>query len=212
MDHHRYLILTIVAAAIATDCNYLPLFPLTLALIQFGCPLILASWYSYLAAIGNSNSVRSLVTNMWISFGHVFGSAVPYFISLPCYVSLMHLYSTSRFHDLSWGTRDTSIGEEMAARQEGIKSVSSDFSRDVLLYNGFILSFGFMLDLLFGPTSTAIILFCGACAVVLPSLIHVVGSSIHLAMHMAGFWRAALRLIVVLLFMTICVVLFVKFG
>ncbi|GMH96613.1 hypothetical protein TrVE_jg8157 [Triparma verrucosa] len=196
--------------AAATDCDFLPLFPLTLALIQFGCPLLLAIGYGFLAAIGNANSVRSLVANMWLSFGHVFGAVVPYVVSLPCYVSLMHLYSTSRLHDLSWGTRDTSIGEELAARQEAIESVASDFSRDVLLYNGFVLTFGFSLDLLFGPQSTAIILSIGAVAVVLPSLIHVVGSSIHLVIHLAGFWRTMLCSLVVLLVTTICVTLFVK--
>ena len=172
--------------------------------------MLLAIGYGFLAAIGNANSVRSLVANMWLSFGHVFGAVVPYVVSLPCYVSLMHLYSTSRLHDLSWGTRDTSIGEELAARQEAIESVASDFSRDVLLYNGFVLTFGFSLDLLFGPQSTAIILSIGAVAVVLPSLIHVVGSSIHLVIHLAGFWRTILCSMVVLLVTTICVTLFVK--
>ncbi|GMI14360.1 hypothetical protein TrLO_g14246 [Triparma laevis f. longispina] len=157
------------AAAAGGNCDLLPLFPLTLAVIQFGFPLLLAIGYGFLAAIGNADSVRSLLANMWLSFGHVFGSVIPYLVSLPCYVSLMHLYSTSRLHDLSWGTRDTSIGEELTARKKAIESVAADFSRDVLLYNGFVLAFGFSLDLLFGPQSTAIILAIGAVAVVLPS-------------------------------------------
>ena len=127
----------------------------------------------------------------------MFGSVVPYLASLPCYVSLMHLYSTSRLHDLSWGTRDTSAGMELAERQHAIESVAADFSRDVLLYNGFVLTFGFSLDLLFGPQSTAIILAVVAAAVVLPSLIHVVGSGVHLIMHLAEFWRTMLCILAV---------------
>ncbi|GMH89569.1 hypothetical protein TrVE_jg6214 [Triparma verrucosa] len=188
----------------STDCDFLPIFPLFLAVIQFGGPFMLATAYSFLAAVGNATSVRSLAAGMWLGICHVFGSVVPYIISLPCYVILMHLYSTSRLHDLSWGTRDTSAGEDLAARQGAVESVSADFSRDVLLYNGFVLGFGFTLDLLFGETSTAIILSIVAIFVVLPGLIHVVGSTIHLIFHLATVSRLLLRSFVVLLIITIC--------
>jgi hypothetical protein len=112
----------------------------------------------------------------------------------------MHLYSTARLHDLSWGTRDTSQGEDLAARQSKISQVSADFSRDVLLYNGFVLAAGFSLDLLFGPKSTALILAGVALVVVVPSMAHVAGSLVHLIMHMVTphrhkmFWRIMLVL------------------
>ena len=172
-----------------------------MAAIQFVCPFLLAIGYGLLAAIGNADSVESLVGGVWLSFGHVCGSVVPYFASLPCYVSLMHLYSVSRLHDLSWGTRDTSSGEDVAARQEAIDTVSYDYSRDVLLYNGFVFAFGFLLDLLFGPLPTAIILSIIIVVVVSPMLIHVIGSFIHFAIHFSGFKRT-----IVLLVMTICVI------
>lgn len=190
------------------SCDFMPLFPLTVAVVQFGFPLLLAIGYGFLAAIGNADSARSLLANLWLSFGHVFGSVFPYLASLPCYVSLMHLYSTSRLHDLSWGTRYTSAGKEMAERQQAIESVAADFSRDVLLYNGFVLAFGFSLDLLFGPQSTAIILATVATAVVLPSLIHVIGSGVHLIMHLAEFWRTMLCILAV--FTTWLVIIFVN--
>ena len=177
------------------------LFPATVIAIQFVCPFLLAIGYGLMAAIGNADSVESLVGGVWLSFGHICGSVVPYFASIPCYVSLMHLYSISRLHDLSWGTRDTSSGEDVAARQEAIDTVSSDFSRDVLLYNGLALASGFLLDLMFGPLANAIILSIVIVVVVSPMLIHVIGSFVHFAIHFFGFKRT-----IVLLVMTICVV------
>ena len=179
-------------ASVTAVCDRTALFPLAVAVIQFGCPLLLAIGYGFHAAVGNANSLRDFAESMWLMTGHVFVSAIPYLISLPCYVSLMHLYSTSRLHDLSWGTRDTSIGDELAARQKAIDGVAADFARDVLLYNGFMLAVGFILDLLFGPLSTALTLAMVSVAVVLPSMIHVFGSMIHLVMQFTTIWRTVL--------------------
>jgi hypothetical protein len=63
------------------DCDSLPewmmLFPLVIAVIQFAFPLLLATGYGFLAAVGNAYSFRSLLANLALSFGHVFVSAAP---------------------------------------------------------------------------------------------------------------------------------------
>lgn len=159
---------------------------------QFGFPFLLAVGYSFHAAVGNAYSLRDFSSSAWLMTGHVFVSAIPYLISLPCYVSLMLLYSMSRLHDLSWGTRDTSAGDEMKQRQKGIERVSADFSRDILLYNGFVIAGSFCLDLIFGPASTALILAVVSVGIVLPSMIHVFGSMIHLTVQLTGIWRTIL--------------------
>ena len=48
------------------SCDFMPLFPLTVAVIQFGFPMLLAIGYGFLAAIGNADSVQSLLANMWL--------------------------------------------------------------------------------------------------------------------------------------------------
>ena len=168
---------------------YVDMFPFFVTALQFGAPLCLAVCYALTAALGNSSSVRDLVSHAWILVGHVFCSFGPYVLALPCYVGLMHLYAMARLHDLSWGTRDTSCGDELASRARSVEAVAASYRRDVLLYNGLLLIATFCLDLVFGETGVMVILAAICVAVTVPALVHVIGSLAHLARHICSRWR-----------------------